>query len=217
MALYAVYYEIARTAEAVREAALGPIRLAWWRDALAQMASGNAPHAHPALAAYAAAMSGVEAPQTAWGMIIEARSLDFILEPFADWADIEAYIDATAGNLMRLAFAACEPHDVPPGLAGNAARAWGYIGLLRAQSSWRARGRNIFPRNGGTADDMRDRAALAYTGARAIAKRAPSALFPAFGYAALTPGYLRALQRGQVQRPLLARQFNLIAAAAGWL
>ena len=37
IALYAVNYEIARTAEVVREPGVGDIRLAWWRDALAEI------------------------------------------------------------------------------------------------------------------------------------------------------------------------------------
>jgi 15-cis-phytoene synthase len=43
IALYAVNYEIARTAEIVSEPALGDIRLEWWRSALEQMAEGSAP------------------------------------------------------------------------------------------------------------------------------------------------------------------------------
>ncbi|MGQ0534436.1 MAG: phytoene/squalene synthase family protein [Caulobacteraceae bacterium] len=213
-AIYAVNYEIARTAETVSEAAVGEIRLAWWREALAEIGAGAAPRAHPALTAYAAVMGGVTLPHEAWDLVVDTRRVDFLSEPFAEWADIEAYIEGTAGNLMRLALAACGVYDPALGLAGSAARAWGYVGLMRSEATWRVRGRSILPRKGGSIEDMRGRTVLAYAGARAIAKGAPSAGFPAFGYGALVPGYLRALARGRTQRPLLARQLRLIAAAA---
>lgn len=214
VAIYAVYYEIARVAETVSEPGLGHIRLTWWREALGEIGAGGAPRAHPALAAYAETMAGVALPHAPWDLMIEARAAcDFASEPFGEWADLEAYLEATAGNVMRLALAACDAYD-PSGLAGNAARAWGYVGLMRAEASWRARGRTMLPRKGGSIEDMRDRALLAYGGARAWAKGASSEGFPAFGYVALAPGYLRALWRGRSQRPLLARQLRLIAAAA---
>lgn len=214
IAIYAVNYEIARTAEAAREPAIGRIRLAWWREALDEIARGATPRAHPALALYARTMAGLTLPTAAWELMIEARGVDFEPEPFAEWADVEAYIEASAGTLMRLALVACEAYDPALGLAGNAARAWGYIGLMRAEANWSARGRSILPRKGGSIEDMRGRAVLANNGARSWAKMASSTAFPAFGYVALVPGYLRALANGRTQRPLLARQISLISAAA---
>lgn len=215
MAIYAVYYEIARVAETVSEPGLGHIRLTWWREALAEIGAGGAPQSHPALAAYAETMAGVSLPHAPWDLMIDARmGCDFVAEPFAEWADIEAYLEATGGNLMRVALAACGAYDPANGLAGEASRAWGYVGLMRAEPSWRARGRSMLPRKGGSMDDMRGRAMLAHGGARVWAKVTSSAAFPTFGYVSLVPGYLRALQRGQVQQPLLARQLRLVAAAA---
>jgi phytoene synthase len=215
VAIYAVYYEIARVAETVSEGGLGQIRLTWWREALAGVAAGGEAQAHPALAAYAETMAGVTLPHAAWDLMIDARmGCDFAAEPFAEWADIEAYLEATAGNLMRVALAACGAYDPANGLAGEASRAWGYVGLMRAEASWRARGRSMLPRKGGSMDDMRGRAMLAHGGARVWAKLAAGAAFPAFGYVSLVPGYLRALQRARMERPLLARQLRLIAAAA---
>ena len=50
IALYAVYYEIAHSTEAVREATLGDIRLEWWRAGVEEIAEGKPPRA-PALGA----------------------------------------------------------------------------------------------------------------------------------------------------------------------
>lgn len=215
IAIYAVNYEIARTAESVREAGLGQIRLAWWREALEEMTQGAPPRAHPALSFYAETMAGVPIPRTAWEVMIQTRgACDFEAEPFAEWADLEAYAEQTAGNVMRLALAACGAYDPSNGVAGQAARAWTYVGLMRAQAHWHARGRSFLPRKGGSLPDLRARAELAYGGARAWAKTAPSVAFPALGYLALVPGYLRALKSGRAERPLLMRQLKLIAASA---
>lgn len=215
IALYAVNYEIARIAETVNEAPLGLIRLTWWREALEEIARGAAPRAHPALIRYAETMSGVALPFAPWELMIETRSsCDFLTEPFAEWADLEAYAEQTAGNVIRLALAACGAYDPSNGIASYAARAWTYVGFMRSQAHWRARGRSSLPRKGGSVSDLRSRTLLAHSGAGAWAKTAASAGFPAFGYIALVPGYLRALEQGQTQRPLLARQLTLVGAAA---
>jgi phytoene synthase len=215
IALYALNHEIARTADVVREPAIGAIRLAWWREALAEIAEGKPPRAHPILQAYAAAQPDVRSALRSWDILIETRPCDFKAAPFGQWADVEAYIDNTAGHVMRMALTACEDRETPLELAAMASRAWGYVGLLRAMPSWRARGRTPLPREGGSVEDMRERARLAYLLARGLAREHLAAAgFPAVGYVALVPGYLRALKGGRAERPLLARQFTLIAASA---
>ncbi len=98
MALYAVNHEIARTADVVKEAAVGAVRLAWWRDALVGISAGQAAGAHPALAAFAAS-----APASGWPVdtlmtLIEARARDLEAAPFQTLGDIETDCDATAGG-----------------------------------------------------------------------------------------------------------------------
>jgi phytoene synthase len=212
IALYAANYEIARTAEVVREPALGDIRLQWWRDALEEAASPAAAREHPALLEIARRFPE-SAPQLR--AIAQARRADLKPAPFQTWADIERYIDATAGALMRLAVDACAPEAAAAArpFVAAAAQAWGLVGLVRATPFWQARGRAILPRQEGTPEAMLARAEAAYAAARAMTAP-PSAAFPAIGYAALLPGYLRAL-RGQRREPaLIARQLRLIAAAA---
>ncbi|MGH6949942.1 MAG: squalene/phytoene synthase family protein [Vitreimonas sp.] len=211
-ALYAVNYEIARTGEVVREAALGDIRLHWWRDALAEIAGGAAPREHPALRALAGAFPQAAGPLQA---LADARRADLDPAPFQTWEDVERYLDATAGALMRLAIEACAPeasaalaHVVQP-----AARAWGFIGLTRSAQFWQARGRSIYPREERARETMLMRAEAAHAAARA-APAPPAAAFPALGYVALAPAYLRALRSGKSEPSVFARQLRLIAAAA---
>lgn len=216
IALYALNYEIARTAETVREAALGDIRLAWWRDVLAEVSAGGAGGAHPALAAFAETVRQTPLSHATLQALLDARGRDLDAAPFATWSDLRAYLDATAGGIMRLAVEACASagSEAAEGFVREAAQAWGGVGLLRAASHWRARGRSMLPREAGSAAELLDHARDAFAKARALAPRLPAAAFPALGYVALLPAYFRALTRVGRDPLLLTRQFILIRAAA---
>ena len=194
IAIYALNAEIAKTADVVTQAPIGDIRLAWWRDAIAEVHAGKPPRAHPALQAYAQVAGFVDAG--AWTGIIEARSeADFSAEPFESWVEADAYVDRTAQSVMELAAGVCEVCG-PPALMRAAARAWGFAGLLHARAA-------KLP----DADEARRRVRMAHDEARRI--EFESALFPAIGYAALSPMYAR-----KAEPSLLGRQFKLIASAA---
>ncbi len=81
IAIYALNYEIARTAEVVKEPAIGEIRLAWWREAIAEIHIGKPPRAHPVLQAYAPLAAGL--PVACWEALTIARAKDFEAAPFA--------------------------------------------------------------------------------------------------------------------------------------
>ncbi len=208
IALYALNYEVARTADVVSDRGIGMIRLAWWREALAELNEGGSPRGHPVLQA----LQGMQLRLPALNALIDAHERDFETAPFETWTDLEDYLDATAGGLITLAIAACECAAPPENFMRPAGRAWGYLGLARAEPFWRARGRSLLPQAGGSLDDLIERALRAYAEVptRALASNA----FPALGYLALVPSYARALKRGRRETPLLARQFKLIAAAA---
>lgn len=197
VAIYALNIEIARTAEMVREPGLGAARLAWWREGFDEIEEGGAGRA-PVLATYRRLASAL--PLHEWRCIIEARAADFEPRPFMTWAESDAYLDATAGGVMRLALAACGASEATSVRA--AALAWGYAGLIRAAPYWAARGRAILP---GEEAAARARAAVCYAEARAQAL--PAAAFPALGYVALTPTYLRGAPL------LLQRQLRLVSAS----
>ncbi|HVY86682.1 MAG TPA: squalene/phytoene synthase family protein [Caulobacterales bacterium] len=209
-ALCALNYEIARTAESVTQAPLGDIRLAWWREAIDEIYAGKTPRAHPTVQAFAAAVTEAGPPREPIEALIAARAADLEPAPFATWADLERYVDATAGGVIRVALALCGGAN--EAFAASAGKAWGYAGLVRVAPFWKARGRVLAPRDADAArieSDLRARAQVALAEARAMAPKLPDTLFPAYGYVALVSSYLR-----RAQRPLLLRQLTLIAAAA---
>lgn len=222
LALYALNHEIARTAEAVTHEGIGDLRLAWWSEAVADIYEGKPAKAHPALEAYADAVAEARLPRAPLDEMIAARGKDLDQAPFANWSDLDEYLEATAGNMFRLAIEACAETDVRPKQFDNfvrqAGRAWGYAGLLRALPLWTARGRTYFPHNlmahNGLAPNtvfqdfsghaarsctaaVLDRGRHAYKEARELATLLPSALFPAIGYLAFAPRYFRALSEQQ--------------------
>jgi len=208
IALYALNHEIARTAEVVTQEGLGLIRLNWWREGVANAAQKK-PNAQPILQALPPALK-TPAARAVLDVLIDARAADFQSAPFPTWDHLDAYLDATAGGVMRLALMCCAA-DVDEQTLQATARAWGGVGLMRAGAVWAARGRTFLP-TGEDAHAMVARTRAAYE--RARARVLPSEAFPALGYVALVDGYLRQLERGAVERPLLARQLRLIASAA---
>lgn len=210
-ALYAVNYEIAHIGESVREAALGGIRLAWWREALGEIAERKEPRAHPALTGFARASL---TPLCALGLhrIAAARAADFDAAPFPHWSDFERYLDATAGALMRLAIGVCAPGVEAGAFCECVGRAWGYVGMARAEPFWRARGRSVFPRDGGGAEEALRRAGAAYLSAKQLAPALPTRAFPAWGYIALVRAYLRTPTDRALN--LFQRQVRLVVASA---
>src|SRR6185436_12970188 len=123
VAVYALNHEIARTADVVSQAQIGDIRLQWWREALAEVFEGKPVRAHPALAAIAQAHGQTPLPQHLLEALIDARGRDLDPAPFATYAEIDAYLDATAGNMIRVAAAACGA-TLDEALIKTAAQAW---------------------------------------------------------------------------------------------
>lgn len=211
-AIYAFNHEVARTAEVVTQAAIGDIRLAWWRDAIAEIYDGGVLRAHPVVTLLAKAIRAHDLPRAPFDALIEARHANLEAVPLADWAAVEAYVDATAGGVMRLALKACGS-DLDEAFVVQGARAWGLTSLLRARGRMAMHGHALVPREV-SLDDVLQRASSSHALARSALPRLPTEAFPASGYVALTPAYIAALREGRDSIPLLMRQFRLIAAAA---
>lgn len=217
IAIYAVSAEIARTAWASRSETLGDIRLAWWREGIEAVHAGKPAPSHPALAAYAE-IAPNDTMLEAWRAMIDAREREHEAVPFETWPDLQAYTEATAGGVFRIAVEACltgeERHKQTAAFAARAGQAWGYTGLVRALPFWTKRGSTFFPRklmehvgvdpaapsNSGSNHALRsaamavvDRARHAYREAQDLASVLPAAAFPAIGYLSLAPRYLRAV------------------------
>jgi phytoene synthase len=212
IAIYAVNYEIARTAEVVKEPTLGDIRLAWWRDAIADALAGKPSDQHEALAALRVAHGETPLSAQHFATLIDARRHDLDAAPFADWSAFDAYVDATAGSVMRLAVEACAGAvgDEDSAFITRAAWLWGAVGLLRAEPTWRARGRPLLP---SSADALVARVEAELSALRALHAPPPD-LFPAYGYVANAAAYLRGLRRNGAAPSPFARRLRIVAAAA---
>ncbi len=141
-ALLAFNDEIARTRETVSEPTLGEIRLQWWRDAIDAAYAGNA-RPHPVLRALTAAIERTRPPRERFERLLHARQHDLYDDAIPDMAALEAYAEATSGELSLLELAFLGVNDPS---ACQAARqvgtAWALTGLIRA-TPFLARGRRL--------------------------------------------------------------------------
>jgi 15-cis-phytoene synthase len=217
-ALYAFNLEIARVREAARTALAGEIRLQWWSDVLAGEA-GGAPEASPVAAALLAAVAQYALDVSRLRDLIGARRFDLYDEPMRTLAQLEAYADAAAANLIALAAQILVGRRVPEldALAFHAGMAQAVAGLLAAFAIHSRRGQLYVPlelleRPGSGREDVSTnratpalRAGLAelrsiahghLRQARELAARAPAEAMPAFLPVALAGAMLARMERG---------------------
>lgn len=236
-ALYAFNYEIARVGEAVREPMMGEIRLQWWREAVEGARDGR-PREHEVARALAEMFASAAVPLELFDAMIEARRNDLDPSPFADLAALEAYADATSGNVMRLAARILGAGDSRDDLAREAGIAYALAGLLQAVPYHAARGAMMLPRDmleaeGLSRDDILAgkniglRPVIALIAERARSRLAAARKLPrpkqalaAFLPAALVPLKLKRLTaagldpfRHKAEVPLHRRQLALLSAA----
>ena len=201
-ALYALNHELAHVGESVREPMIGEIRLQWWREALDGARAGN-PRNHDVVRALAATLAKVALPEGLVDAMIDARQFDLMSGTFGDDGKRDAYVDATSGNLMRLAariLGAGNRHD---DLAREAGLAYGLAGLLRNQLRHPSR-RFLNPDNDACAQQD---AKAHLTRAKRLPK--PGKSLAAFLPAALVPLYLADPAKDV---PIHRRQLRLLSA-----
>ena len=100
--LYAFNLEVARVRDSVTEPMLGRIRLQWWREAIAGVYEGK-PRRHAVLESLADLHARRPLSRVHFERLIDARETEFDDVIPADLAALEAYADATSGDLLRLA------------------------------------------------------------------------------------------------------------------
>ncbi len=210
-ALYAFNHEVARVAETVREPMLGQIRLAWWRE-LVEGARAGTPRNHDIARALVAVLKAHDLPQVLFDALITAREFDVSDEMFADMAALEAYVDATSGNVMRLVARILGTGDANENLARSAGLAYGMTGLLRAVPHHALKHKLFLPRDLMEREELTADDVFAGKGSDALARvtyqvalaarrhfahardiRLPKTTAPAFLPAALVPLYLKRL------------------------
>jgi len=184
-ALCAFNHELAHAAESAREPMIRAIRLQWWREALDGARSAR-PRNHGAVQAMAEVFAAAELPSHLFDAMIDARAEDPV--QLADDAARDAHLDATSGNLMRLASRILG--SVRDDLAHQAGIAYGLVGLLRNRAV-----------SGDAA--MKEAARRRYDAAHLLPK--PGGALAAFLPAALVPLYLR-----RIDPPLYRKQLALL-------
>jgi phytoene synthase len=142
-ALHAFNGEIAKVRDVVSDAMLGEIRLQWWRDAIANGATGG----HPIATALNATIARFNLPKDAIGRMIDARLFDLYDDPMPSLNDLEGYAGDTAAALIQLA-AIVLANGQDPGTAeaaGHAGVAYALTGLMRALPVHARRGQLYLP------------------------------------------------------------------------
>lgn len=146
-ALYAFNLELARAREMVSEAALGRIRLQWWRDAIDECYR-DAARRHQVVQPLAAAIGRHGLERAVLDRIVDAREADFDAEPPRTAAEALSYARDTAGGLNSLALSILgvtddRMHDA----ARDIGAAWALTGFLRGLPHFLRLGRNPLPRD----------------------------------------------------------------------
>jgi phytoene synthase len=135
------------------------------------MFEGRPVRRHPIALALEQAVRRRELPRASLDALVDARLRD--LEPWPlDPAQVEPYLDATAGALMALTAHVLEP-GVDPHVVRSAARAYGLAGLQqlgRLPADW-------------SAEKTRGRIEAALSQTRTDLAKLPAAAFPAVAYA----------------------------------
>ncbi len=133
LALYAFNYEVAKTREVVTEAALGRIRLQWWRDALDGIYAGATPRRHEVVTPLAAAIRERALARGTFDALIAAREADLADAAPASLAALEAYAESSSAGLVLLALEVLGEGGAAAQAAGRAVGiAYALSGLLRA-------------------------------------------------------------------------------------
>ncbi|MFP3383027.1 squalene/phytoene synthase family protein [Tritonibacter sp. SIMBA_163] len=185
-ALYAFNIEMSRAPWASQESMIAEMRVQWWRDVGAEIASGGQVRRHY-VSTPLARLVNHEAAQVIDAMA-EARRWDIYRDPFEDEAAFDAYIDATAGGLMWMAAASLG--EAEERVVRDYAYAAGLAAYLRAIPELEAQKR-VPLLDGTTAGIVRlaerglDRLAAARRDRRAISAAASAALLPGWQAEAL--------------------------------
>ncbi|HXL99749.1 MAG TPA: phytoene/squalene synthase family protein [Rhizomicrobium sp.] len=235
-ALYAFNHELAHIGESVREPMMGEIRLQWWREAMESARAGK-PRPHDVARALAEVFAAADLPDELFEAMIAARAFDLGNAPFVALDALEAYADATSGNLMRLAARILGDGGRHDDLASEAGIAVALGGILRAIPFHASRRRLFLPSDLLSESDIEEafagresanlKAAVGIVATRArehLAKARrmpkPGAALAAFLPAALVPGYIRLVTKPAfdpfktpAEIPLYRRQIALMGAS----
>jgi phytoene synthase len=226
-ALYAFAHEIATVRERAREPMPGEIRLQWWRDVLGGERGGEA-SANPVAAALLETVAQFALPAPRLIDLIEAHAFDLYDDAMPNFEVLEGYLRHTSATVFDLAARICGgPAEYASERAGLA---YGITALLRAFALHASRRQLFVPilflEQGTTPDEifagesspwlinalgmLRTRARDHFAAFESQLASVASATMPAFLPAALVPGYLAVMERGDYD------PFRTAIEAAQW-
>ena len=150
-ALYAFNVDITRVREVAHQPLAGEIRLQWWNDVLSGAGRGEVA-AYPEAAAVLASIARYQLPVERFQTLISTRRFDLYDDPIATVADLEAYADGAASNLIALAGQILAPDRSSDlgALSHHAGVAHATVGLLKAFPTHAARSQLFVPVSSGT-------------------------------------------------------------------
>jgi 15-cis-phytoene synthase len=187
--LYAFNLEVARAPWVTDEPLIAEMRLQWWRDVVANAASGAA-KAHEVAGPLHDLIRDFGLPVDVMDRLISARRWDIHREPHPDLAALETYLEDSGAGLMWLAARALGAPDSAEPAVRDFGWATAAAGYLRAVPDLRARGRQPLPEGLSPEALARiglDRLQRARAGRRSIPRATAPALLPGWQ----TDGLLR--------------------------
>ncbi|MEQ6203779.1 squalene/phytoene synthase family protein [Sulfitobacter sp. HNIBRBA2951] len=107
--LYAFNVEASRAPWVTQEAMIAEMRLQWWRDVLEEIANGGPVRRHEVATPLARTITPEQARML--DTLVAARRWDIYRDPFEDEADLDRYLDQTAGHLMVVAASLLGPAE----------------------------------------------------------------------------------------------------------
>jgi len=221
LSLYAFNAEIARVREQVTQALAGEIRLQWWIDMLSGKSADDA-QGNPVAAQLLRTVEACGLSHANLTELVEAHRFDLYDEPMQTTAEMEGFLDQTAGKLFLLgarvlaAGATVERSPLLEALTHHASLAHGLTSLIEALPRHAARRQLYVPLGlleqyglarealfGGDAPpelprlvrSLADQAAKQFAEAMKLMPGIDSALRPSFLLLALVPSRLKRLAR----------------------
>lgn len=145
LALYAFNVEIARVREQVTQPLAGEIRLQWWDDVLAGKPAGEA-GGHPVASRLLDVIDVYQLSKATLSELVAAHRFGLYDEPIQTVAELEGYLDETAGKLFTIA-ARIQGERSPllQAVAHHAALAYGAMTVIDALPREASRKRLLVP------------------------------------------------------------------------
>ncbi|MEL6582860.1 MAG: squalene/phytoene synthase family protein [Pseudomonadota bacterium] len=178
--LYALNLELAKAPWIASEPMLAEIRLQWWKDSLDEIFRGEPPRRHEVVEPLAEVIAAAHLSQAELHRMIDARRADAQRQSFTSFAQLDAYLDATAGSLGRLTARSLGASSVDTVIVGSATAAAGLGVMLSAQAAFLDAGIERVPGDGAEIAAAARQALTAIEAAREA--DLPSDLFPALRY-----------------------------------